>query len=72
MKSNKTISQMYDSFIKFIRGIKFFRNAFTNEELVKNIPRSLPKEWLSKMTSLKNAKYLSKVQLDKFLSNLIY
>ncbi|XP_057999305.1 uncharacterized protein LOC131178360 [Hevea brasiliensis] len=56
MKSDETISEM---------------KTFTNEELVKKILRSLPKEWLPKVTSIKDSKDLSKVQLDELLRNLI-
>ncbi|XP_057999323.1 uncharacterized protein LOC131178382 [Hevea brasiliensis] len=71
MKSDKTISEMYDRFVEIIGGIKSLGKTFTNEELVKKILRSLPKEWLSKVTSLKDSKDLSKVQLDELLGNLI-
>ncbi|KAG8634434.1 hypothetical protein MANES_17G033205v8 [Manihot esculenta] len=71
MKSDETISQMYDRFIEIIGGMKSLGKTFTNEELVKKILRCLPKEWLPKVTSLKDAKDLSKVQLDELLGNLI-
>ncbi|XP_057990550.1 uncharacterized protein LOC131172935 [Hevea brasiliensis] len=71
MKSDETISEMYDRFVEIIGGIKSLRKTFTNEELVKKILRSLPKEWLPKVTSLKDSKDLSKVQLDELLGNLI-
>ncbi|XP_057990579.1 uncharacterized protein LOC131172959 [Hevea brasiliensis] len=71
MKSNETISEMYDRFMEIIGGIKSLGKTFTNEELVKKILRSLPKEWLPKVTSLKDSKDLSKVQLDELLGNLI-
>ncbi|KAG8639484.1 hypothetical protein MANES_14G146816v8 [Manihot esculenta] len=71
MKSDGTISQMYDRFIEIIGGMKSLGKTFTNEELVKKILRCLPKEWLPKVTSLKDAKDLSKVQLDELLGNLI-
>ncbi|KAG8650828.1 hypothetical protein MANES_07G075728v8 [Manihot esculenta] len=59
MKSDETISQMYDRFIAIIGGMKSLGKTFTNEEL------------LPKVTSLKDAKDLSKVQLDELLGNLI-
>ncbi|XP_058004001.1 uncharacterized protein LOC131180666 [Hevea brasiliensis] len=71
MKSDETISQMYDRFVQIIEDIKSLRKTFTNEELVKKILRSLPKEWLPKVISLKDSKDLSKVQLDELLENLI-
>ncbi|XP_057999319.1 uncharacterized protein LOC131178378 [Hevea brasiliensis] len=71
MKSDETISEMYDRFVEIIGGIKSLGKTFTNEELVKKILRSLPKEGLSKVTSLKDSKDLSKVQLDELLGNLI-
>ncbi|KAG8645564.1 hypothetical protein MANES_10G076205v8 [Manihot esculenta] len=71
MKSDETISQMYDRFIEIIGGMKSLGKTFTNEELVKKILRCLPKEWLPKVTSLKDAKDLTKVQLDELLGNLI-
>ncbi|XP_021690489.2 uncharacterized protein LOC110672113 [Hevea brasiliensis] len=71
MKSDETISQMYDRFMEIISGIKSLGKTFTNKELVKKILRSLPKEWLPKVTSLKDAKDLSKVQLDELLGNPI-
>ncbi|OAY23990.2 hypothetical protein MANES_18G120350v8 [Manihot esculenta] len=71
MKSDEIISQMYDRFIEIIGGMKSLGKTFTNEELVKKILRCLPKEWLPKVTSLKDAKDLSKVQLDELLGNLI-
>ncbi|KAG8651017.1 hypothetical protein MANES_07G085550v8 [Manihot esculenta] len=48
MKSDETISQMYDRFIEIIGGMKSLGKTFTNEELVKKILRCLPKEWLPK------------------------
>ncbi|OAY43379.2 hypothetical protein MANES_08G063666v8 [Manihot esculenta] len=71
MKSDETISQMYDRFIEIIGGMKSLGKTFTNEELVKKILRCLPKEWLPKVTFLKDAKDLTKVQLDELLGNLI-
>ncbi|XP_057984566.1 uncharacterized protein LOC131169362 [Hevea brasiliensis] len=71
MKLDETISEMYDRFVEIIGGIKSLGNTFTNEELVKKILRNLPKEWLPKVTSLKDSKDLSKVQLDELLGNLI-
>jgi len=71
MKSDETISEMYDRFMEIIGGIQSLGKAFTNEELVKKILRSLPKEWLPKVTSLKDSMDLSKVQLDELLGNLI-
>ncbi len=60
-----------DRFVEIIRGIQSLGKTFTNEKLVKKILRTLPKEWLPKVTSLKDSKDLSKVQLDKLLGNLI-
>ncbi|XP_057990734.1 uncharacterized protein LOC131173095 [Hevea brasiliensis] len=71
MKSNEIISQIYDRFIEIIGGIKSLGKTLKNEELVKKILRSLSKEWLFKVTSLKDSKDLSKVQLDELLRNLI-
>ncbi|XP_057999048.1 uncharacterized protein LOC131177895 [Hevea brasiliensis] len=71
MELDETISEMYDRFVEIIGGIKSLGKTFTNEELVKKILRSLPKEWLPKVTSLKDSKDLSKVQLDELLGNLI-
>ncbi|XP_058005380.1 uncharacterized protein LOC131181351 [Hevea brasiliensis] len=71
MKSNETISEMYNRFVEVLGGIKSLGKTFTNEELVKKILRSLPKEWPPKVTSLKDSKDLSKVQLDELLGNLI-
>ncbi len=61
IKSDETISQMYNRFVEIIGGIKSLGKTFTNEELVKKILRSLPKEWLPKVTSLKDSKDSSKV-----------
>ncbi|XP_058002282.1 uncharacterized protein LOC131179452 [Hevea brasiliensis] len=71
MKSDEIISEMYDRFVEIIGRIKSLGKTSTNEELVKKILRSLPKEWLPKVTSLKDSKDLSKVQLDELLGNLI-
>ncbi|XP_057996488.1 uncharacterized protein LOC131175832 [Hevea brasiliensis] len=71
MKSDETINEMYDRFVEIIGGIKSLGMTFTNEELAKKILRSLPKEWLPKVTLLKDSKDLSKVQLDELLGNLI-
>ncbi|XP_057993753.1 uncharacterized protein LOC131174439 [Hevea brasiliensis] len=71
MKLDETISEMYDRFAEIIGGIESLGKTFTNEELVKKILRSLPKEWLPKVTSLKDSKDLSKEQLDELLGNLI-
>ncbi|KAG8642634.1 hypothetical protein MANES_12G103911v8 [Manihot esculenta] len=71
MKSDETISQMYDRFIEIIGEMKSLGKTFTNEELVKKILRCLPKELLPKVTSLKDAKYFNKLQLDELLGNLI-
>ncbi|XP_057997799.1 uncharacterized protein LOC131176781 [Hevea brasiliensis] len=71
MKSDETISEMNYRFVEIIGGIKSLGKTFTNEELVKKILKSLPKEWLPKVTSLKDSKDLSKVQLDELLGNLI-
>ncbi|XP_057996568.1 uncharacterized protein LOC131175895 [Hevea brasiliensis] len=61
MKTDETISEMYDRFVEIKGGIKSLGKTFTNEELVKKILRSLPKEWLPKVTLLKDSKDLSKV-----------
>ncbi|KAG8633954.1 hypothetical protein MANES_18G143201v8 [Manihot esculenta] len=57
--------QMYDRFIEIIGGMKSLGKTFTNEELVKKILRCLPKEWLPKVTSLKDAKDLTKMTLKR-------
>ncbi len=56
--------------MEIIEGIKSLEKTFINEELVKKILRRLPKEWQPKVTSLKDSKDLSKVQLDELLGNL--
>ncbi|KAG8639749.1 hypothetical protein MANES_14G166140v8 [Manihot esculenta] len=72
VKENKMVFLIYQyEFIEIIGGMKSLGKTFTNEELVKKILRCLPKEWLPKVTSLKDAKDLSKVQLDELLGNLI-
>ncbi|XP_057993048.1 uncharacterized protein LOC131174031 [Hevea brasiliensis] len=71
MKSNETISPMYDRFMEIIGGIKSLGKTFINEKLVKKILTSCPTEWLPKITSFKGSKDLSKVQLDELLGNLI-
>ncbi|KAG8661295.1 hypothetical protein MANES_02G221966v8 [Manihot esculenta] len=48
MKSDETISQMYDRFIEIIGGMKSLGKTFTNEELVKKILRCLPKMTLKR------------------------
>ncbi|XP_057999301.1 uncharacterized protein LOC131178357 [Hevea brasiliensis] len=70
-KLDETISQMYDRFVEIIGRIKSLGKTFTNKELIKKILRSLPKEWLPKVTSHKDSKDLSKVQLDELLENFI-
>ncbi|KAG8650821.1 hypothetical protein MANES_07G074101v8 [Manihot esculenta] len=48
MKSDKTISQMYDRYIEIIIGMKSLGKTFTNEKLVKKILRCLPKMTLKR------------------------
>ncbi|XP_058005355.1 uncharacterized protein LOC131181336 [Hevea brasiliensis] len=75
LRNNKKVTVNTDEMDTFkgksTRKIKSLRKTFTNEELVKKILRSLPKEWLPKVTSLKDSKDSSKVQLDELLGNLI-
>lgn len=50
--------------------IRKFTIAYQNQELIRNILRSLPKTWMPKVTRTQETKDLSKLHRDELLDSI--
>jgi hypothetical protein len=71
MKFEESIYEMFTRFTNFIYSLKALGKCYTNVENVRKILRSLPKHWDAKVTTIEEAKDLTKMSLDELLGSLM-
>jgi len=71
MKSEESISKMFTRFTNIINSLKSLGKCYTNVENVRKILRYLPKHWDAKVTTIEEAKDLTKMSLDELLGSLM-
>ena len=62
---------MFTHFTDTINGLKSLRKEYTNVEMVRKILRCLPKAWEPKVTTIQEAKDLTKLSLDELMGSLM-
>ena len=71
MKKDENISEMSTRFTNIINFLKSLGKAFTNEENVRKILRSLPKRWEANKTTIFAARDLKVLSLDELVGSLM-
>ena len=72
MHPGETIKEMFIRFTNIANNLKSFGKTFTNEEMVRKILRSLPKnKWGPKVTTIEEAQNLKTLALDSLLGKLL-
>ncbi|GAV88074.1 UBN2 domain-containing protein, partial [Cephalotus follicularis] len=71
MHDNESISDMFTRFTTIINSLKNLGKSYSNQELVRNILRCLPKNWTPKVTAIEEAKDLSTLPLEQLLGSLM-
>ncbi|XP_075104750.1 uncharacterized protein LOC142178870 [Nicotiana tabacum] len=70
MKEGESIEEMFARFSKIISDLKVFGKAYTSSDQVKNILRSLPTTWQTKVVTLESQD-LNKLSYDELQGELI-
>jgi len=72
MHPGETIKEMFIRFTSIANNLKSFGKTFTNEEMVRKILRSLPKnKWGPKVTTIEEAQDLKRLAVDNLLAKLL-
>ncbi|CAN1339431.1 Retrovirus-related Pol polyprotein from transposon TNT 1-94 [Linum perenne] len=71
MNETETISAMYDRFNLIVSKLKHLGKKLDRGDLVRKILRSLPREWMPKITAIEEAKDLTVLSLENLIGSLI-
>nr|XP_029122333.1 girdin-like [Elaeis guineensis] len=71
IEPHESISDMFTRFTNIINVSNGLGKTYTNHELVCKVLRSLPKAWEAKVTTIQEAKDLSKLALEELIGSLM-
>ena len=71
MKDNETIVEMITRFTNMVNGLEALGKTYKELEKVMKILRSLPSKWDAKVTTIQEAKDLTKLPLEELIGTLI-
>ncbi|KAH9688251.1 hypothetical protein KPL70_015081 [Citrus sinensis] len=71
MEQNENVYSMYTRFTDIVNTLRALGKTFSNNEKVKKIIRSLPKEWRQKRIAIEEAKDLNVLPIDDLIGSLI-
>ena len=71
MKDNETIVDMITRFTNMVNGLEALGKTYKELEKVMKILRSLPSKWDAKVTTIQEAKDLTKLPLEELIGTLI-
>ncbi|CAL1394642.1 unnamed protein product [Linum trigynum] len=71
MMPGENIHDMYSRFTILINKLKGLCKTFVTKDLIRNILRFLPKEWLPKWTAIEEATNLNILAMDELIGSLL-
>ncbi|KAL6335296.1 hypothetical protein AAG906_029537 [Vitis piasezkii] len=71
MKENETIVEIITRFIDIVNGLEVLGNTYKEFEKVMKILRSLPSKWHTKVTTIQEAKDLTKLPMEELIGSLM-
>lgn len=71
MEANESSHEMHTRFIIFVNKLVSLGKKITNEKMIGKILESLPRAWEPKVTTIKKANNLKKLDFDGFIGFLI-
>ena len=71
MKDNETIIEMIIRFTDIVNGLEALGKTYKESEKVMKILRSLPSKWHTKVTTIQEAKDLTKLPLKELIGSLM-
>ena len=71
MKDNETIVEMITRFTDIVNGLETLGKTYKESEKVMKILRSLPSKWHTKVTTIQEAKDLTKLPLEELIGSLM-
>ncbi|RVW94231.1 hypothetical protein CK203_034851 [Vitis vinifera] len=71
MKQNETIVEMITRFTDIVNGLEALGKTYRESEKVMKILRSLPSKWHTKVTTIQEAKDLTKLPMEELIGSLM-
>ena len=71
IESHEFISEMFSRFTNIINVLKSLGKSYINVELTRKLLRSLQKNWESKVTTIQEAKDLTRLSMEQLLGSLM-
>ena len=71
MKENETIVEMITWLIDIVNGLEALGKTYKESEKVMKILRSLPSKWHTKVTTIQEAKDLTKLPMEELIGSLM-
>ena len=71
METSEIIFEIFTRFTDIINGLKSLGKVYTNVEMVRKNLRCLPRSWGPKVTTIEEAKDLTKMSLNELLGSLM-
>ncbi|KAL6329165.1 hypothetical protein AAG906_011620 [Vitis piasezkii] len=71
MKDNETIVEMITRFTDIVNGLEALGKPYKESKKVMKILRSLPSKWHTKVTTIQEAKDLTKLPLEELIGSLM-
>lgn len=71
MKPEESISEMLSRFTDIINGLKCLGKVYSNNEQVRKVLKSLPKNWEAKVAEIQEVKNLDSLSLEELLDPLM-
>ena len=71
MKENEIIVEMITRFTNIVNGLEALGNTYKESEKVMKILRSLPSKWHTTVTTIQEAKDLTKLPLEELIGSLM-
>lgn len=71
MHEHETKSEIHERFMKIINSLISFGKTYNEKEMCLKVLRTLPRSWMSKVTSIQEAKDMSTLLLDDMIGSLL-
>ena len=71
MKETESIVEMITRFIEIVNGLEALGRVINESKKVMKILRSLPSKWHTKVTTIQEAKDLTKLPMEELIGSLI-
>ena len=71
MKSNETVTQMFERFLDIVNPLSSLGKDYSNHEKIRKLLRALTKNWIPKATTIIEGNDLTTMSLEVLMGKLL-